>query len=266
MKWKRLGRPSKTNATLDVADAAAAAFPSSPKIPRSSYPGRVYTELMFSAFFDWARLAAMPALASWWPSWLRWPTWLGWPDWMTWPAGAWWSGLWVGTQHGAVWTVTITALVVGLVGTVLPMLPGPMLILAAAVWHVIAAHYWLHLPDAGMGWPGFSILVVFVAAAQFLETASSAMGAKYFGSTKWGIWGALIGGVVGIFFVPIGIFLGPVIGSLAAEMIIAKRQLKPAAKSTWGTVVGTMAGLVLKTILGLAMVGYFFIDVFWLAW
>jgi uncharacterized protein YqgC (DUF456 family) len=105
-----------------------------------------------------------------------------------------------------------------------------------------------------------------VAAAQFLETASSAMGAKYFGSTKWGIWGALIGGIVGIFFVPIGIFLGPVIGALAAEMIIAKRQLKPAAKSTWGTVVGTMAGLVLKTILGLAMVGYFFIDVFWLAW
>ena len=185
---------------------------------------------------------------------------------MTWPAGAWWSGLWVGTQHGAVWTVTITALVVGLVGTVLPMLPGPMLILAAAVWHVMATHYWLHLPDAGMGWPGFSILVVFVAAAQFLETASSAMGAKYFGSTKWGIWGALIGGILGIFFVPIGIFLGPVIGALAAEMIIAKRQLKPAAKSTWGTVVGTMAGLVLKTILGLAMVGYFFIDVFWLAW
>lgn len=266
MKWKRLGPPSKTNATLDVADAAAtAAFPSSPKIPRAR-PGRGYTELMLSAFFDWARLAAMPALASWWPSWLRWPTWLGWPDWMTWPAGAWWSGLWVGTQHGVVWTVTITALVVGLVGTVLPMLPGPMLILAAAVWHVMAAHYWLHLPDAGMGWPGFSILVVFVAAAQFLETASSAMGAKYFGSTKWGIWGALIGGILGIFFVPIGIFLGPVIGALAAEMIIAKRQLKPAAKSTWGTVVGTMAGLVLKTILGLAMVGYFFIDVFWLAW
>jgi uncharacterized protein YqgC (DUF456 family) len=92
------------------------------------------------------------------------------------------------------------------------------------------------------------------------------MGAKYFGSTKWGIWGALLGGILGIFFVPIGIFLGPVIGALAAEMIIAKRQLKPAAKSTWGTVVGTMAGLVLKTILGLAMVGYFFIDVFWLAW
>lgn len=207
--------------------------------------------------------AAAPTLAlaaSWWPDWLRWPSWL------RWPGGEWWSGLWEGTQHGVVWSVTVVALIVGLVGTVLPMLPGPMLILAAAVWHVLAMRYWLHAPDPGLGWPGLAVLVVFVAAAQILETASSAMGAKYFGSTKWGIWGALVGGVIGIFFVPIGIFLGPVLGALGAEMIIAKRELKPAAKSTWGTLLGTVAGLLLKAGLGLAMVGYFFLDVFALAW
>jgi len=207
-----------------------------------------------------AALSELAPLASWWPSWLQWPSWLGWPG------SEWWSSLWEGTQHGVVWSVTVLALVVGLVGTILPMLPGPMLILAAAVWHVLAMHYWLHQADPGMGWPGMAILVVFVVAAQVLETASSAMGAKYFGSTKWGIWGALIGGLIGIFFVPVGIFLGPVLGALAAEMIIAKRELKPAAKSTWGTLLGTIAGLLLKAGLGLAMVGYFFLDVFLLAW
>lgn len=203
---------------------------------------------------------ASALVAAWWPDWLRWPSWL------RWPAGDWWSGLWEGTQHGVVWSVTVLALVVGLVGTILPMLPGPMLILAAAVWHVLAMRYWLHAPDPGLGWPGLAILIVFVVAAQVFETASSALGAKYFGSTKWGIWGALVGGTIGIFFIPIGIFLGPVIGALSAEIIIAKRQLKPAAKSTWGTLVGTLAGLLLKAGLGLAMVGYFFLDVFVLAW
>jgi uncharacterized protein YqgC (DUF456 family) len=208
----------------------------------------------------------VPVLAAWWPDWLRWPAWLTWPDWLGWPGGAWWSGLWEGTQQGLVWTVTVLALVVGLVGTVLPMLPGPMLILAAAVWHVVAMRYWLEVPDPGVGWPGFAILGLFVVAAQVIETASSAMGAKYFGSTKWGIWGALAGGLVGLFFGPVGIILGPLLGALGAEMIIAKRELKPAAKSSWGTLIGTVAGLLVKAGLGLAMVGYFFLDVFALAW
>jgi|GEM_PF-47118 len=214
--------------------------------PGPATPGGAFNPLLF--------------LAAWWPSWLKWPSWL------PWPGVDWWGGLWEGTQHGFVWGVTVIALVVGLVGTILPMLPGPLLILAAAVWHVLAMRYWLHEADPGLGWPGMAVLVVLVVVAQVLETASSAMGAKYFGSTKWGIWGALLGGLVGIFFVPVGIFLGPVLGALAAEMIIAKRELKPAAKSTWGTLLGTVAGLLLKAGLGLAMVGYFFLDVFWLAW
>jgi len=199
-------------------------------------------------------------IAAWWPEWLQWPSWLHGPG------TEWWAGLWENTQHGFVWSVTVLALVVGLVGTVLPLLPGPMLILAAAVWHVLAMHYWLQAPDPGLGWPGFAVLGLLVVAAQVFETASSAVGAKYFGSTQWGIWGALIGGLIGIFFTPVGIFLGPVLGALAAEMIIAKRELRSAAKSTWGTFVGTVAGLLIKTGLGLAMVGYFFLDVFVLAW
>jgi len=222
---------------------------------------------MTFALHSWVLLSALPpSLVAWWPSWLKWPDWLRWPLWLRWPGGEWWSGLWEGTQHGVVWMVTVATLVIGLVGTVLPMLPGPMLILAAAVWHVLAMHYWMQAADPGLGWPGLAILTFFVVVAQVLETASSAMGARYFGSTKWGIWGALLGGLVGMFFVPIGIFLGPILGALAAEMIIAKRTLKPAAKSTWGTLIGTVAGLLLKAGLGLAMVGYFFVDVFWLAW
>lgn len=189
-----------------------------------------------------------------------------WPSWLHWHGSAWWSGLWSQTEQAFVWMVTGMLLLVGLLGTILPVLPGTALILAAAVWHFLAMRYWLQVADPGIGWPGFIILVLFAAVAQVFETASSAMGAKYFGSTKWGAWGALLGGLVGLLFFPWGIFLGPVIGALSAELIIARRELKPAAKSTWGTFLGTAAGLLVKTGIGLAMVGYFFLDVLALRW
>jgi uncharacterized protein YqgC (DUF456 family) len=189
-----------------------------------------------------------------------------WPSWLHWPGSGWWSGLLAHTEHAIVWSVTVGALVLGLLGTVLPVLPGTMLILAGAVWHYLAMRYWLHVPDPGIGWPCFVVLGLLAAAAQAFETVSSAIGAKVFGSTKWGAWGALAGGVIGIFFVPWGIFIGPVFGALAAELIIAKRELMPAAKSTWGTFLGTAAGLIIKTGIGMAMVGYFFLDVLALGW
>jgi uncharacterized protein YqgC (DUF456 family) len=189
-----------------------------------------------------------------------------WPSWLDWPGSAWWSNLWAHTEHAVVWAVTVVTLLLGLLGTILPVLPGTMLILAGAVWHYLAMRFWLHAPDPGIGWPGFLVLGLLAAAAQAFETISSAVGAKFFGSTKWGAWGALIGGIIGIFFIPWGIFVGPVVGALGAELIIAKRELKPAAKSTWGTFLGTAAGLVVKTAIGAAMVGYFFLDVLALGW
>jgi uncharacterized protein YqgC (DUF456 family) len=191
---------------------------------------------------------------------------LDWPSWLHWPGAEWWSGVWSHTEYGMAWVITVVLLIVGLVGTVLPVLPGPILILGAAVWHALAMRYWLHAADAGIGWPGILILALFTATAQAFEMLSSAMGAKYFGSTKWGAFGALLGGIAGIFFVPWGIFIGPVVGALAAELIIARREFKTAAKSTWGTFLGTAAGLIIKTGIGLAMVGYFFLDVFLLRW
>ncbi len=197
--------------------------------------------------------------------WLAW-SWPSWPSWLKWPGAEWWRGLWENTQFGVVWLITGLLLLIGLLGTVLPLLPGTALILIAAIWHALAMRYWLDAADPGIGWPGILILTLLATLSQLLETASSALGAKYFGSTQWGAWGALAGALVGIFFGIPGIFIGPVVGALVAELLIARRDLKPAAKSTWGTLLGTMAGLLLKVGFGLAMAGYFFLDVFLLRW
>lgn len=195
-------------------------------------------------------------------AWSR-PAWL---EWMPWPSAAWWHALWENTQYGIVWTITGLLLLIGLLGTVIPLLPGTVLILVAAAWHAAAMRWWVHADDPGIGWPGLFILALLVLLSQVLEMVSSALGAKYFGSSRWGAWGALAGGLIGIFFGIAGIFLGPVLGALAAELAIARRELKPAAKSTWGTLLGTVTGLLLKVGIGLVMAGYFFLDVLALRW
>jgi uncharacterized protein len=174
------------------------------------------------------------------------------PDW-----GAWGHG----SLSVVVWGVTLSLLLVGLVGTFLPALPGPVMIFLGAVFHVTASTYALKNPDAGMHWVGFSVLTVLLALAIFVDFASSVVGAKYFGATKWGSIGALVGGILGLFFSLPGLILGPIIGALSFEMMFAKREWKPAAKSSWGTLLGTGVGLIVKGALGVAMVLYFLIDV-----
>jgi uncharacterized protein YqgC (DUF456 family) len=177
-----------------------------------------------------------------------------------------WLELGDGTLHVVIWTITVLLLLIGLVGTVVPMLPGPALIFAAAVFHALAMRYLAGVQDPGIGWVGCLILLLMVGVSFVLEMLSSAVGAKYFGSSKAGIWGAVLGGIIGLFFGLPGLIIGPIAGALLFERVLAKREWKPAAKSTWGALVGTGAGLVLKGGAGVVMVAYFFIDLFWLAW
>ncbi len=156
-----------------------------------------------------------------------------------------------------VWTLTATLMIVGLVGSVVPLLPGPLLILVAGIVHTLL------LPEAGMSWQGITLLGVLLVVAYAVDVAAGAMGARWFGASRWGIAGALIGGLVGLFFVPLGFILGPLIGALAAEIFFAKKRIQPAVKSTWGTLLGTGVGLVLRLIISIAMIATVLIDALW---
>ncbi|MGH8045791.1 MAG: DUF456 domain-containing protein, partial [Chthoniobacterales bacterium] len=139
----------------------------------------------------------------------------------------------------------------GLVGTVLPLVPGTVLILCGAVLN----HFTLH----SIGWPTLLGLTVLMMLAQVLDLASGAVGAKYFGATRWGAIGGILGAVVGLFFGVIGIFVAPLVGVLVGELL-GGQGILPAGKSTWGTLLGTTAGIVGKLVIGLAMIGWFAAD------
>jgi len=167
------------------------------------------------------------------------------------------NGAWQGVGTGAAWAVTICLLLAGAVGCVLPVLPGHLIILIAAIVHR------LMLGEASglRGW-SFVILIVLMALSQTFEMLSGAAGSKWFGGTRWGAAGALIGTIVGLFFLPFGLLLGPLIGAFVGEITFARKQTHHAAISGVGSVVGTLAGMVFKIVVGALMIGWFFLDVF----
>jgi uncharacterized protein YqgC (DUF456 family) len=173
-----------------------------------------------------------------------------WHDFTHWVSSVDWS-MW-GT-----WILTSVLFIVGLVFTVLPFLPGPLIIFAGGIVHTLLR------PQSGMSWPGIAIFTLLLIASYVVDFMSGAVGTKWFGGSKWGVWGVFIGGIVGLFFGLPGLILGPIIGGFAAEMCIAKKSFHPAAKATWGSIVGTTLGVVVRLGISVAMIVVFLVDGLW---
>jgi hypothetical protein len=151
--------------------------------------------------------------------------------------------------------LTIVLFAVGLIGTIAPVLPGTTIILAAAIIHRIMLG-----PDKSIGWRTIIVLVLLTLASYALDVLAGYFGAKYFGATKWGAFGAILGALVGLFFGIIGLFAGPVIGAVAGEFIGGKRMID-AGRAGWGSLLGNVGAMVAKLIIALAMISIFLINV-----
>jgi uncharacterized protein len=150
-----------------------------------------------------------------------------------------------------VWTLTLSLLVAGLVGSVMPFVPGPLLIFIGC-----ALHTWLR-PQSGFGWWSVAGEGLLMALAYVVDFFSGVMGSKWFGGSRWGMAGVILGGIVGLFFGPLGLIAGPLLGGFIFEMIFASKKLKHAAKSTVGTATGMAVGLVARLIISGMMIGWF---------
>jgi uncharacterized protein YqgC (DUF456 family) len=149
------------------------------------------------------------------------------------------------------WLITIVLFAVGLIGTVLPVIPGTTVILAAAIIHRIMLG-----AEKSVGWWSIAILALLTLLTYLLDFLSGYFGAKYFGATKWGLFGAVLGAIVGLFFGIIGLFVGPVIGAVAGEFIAGKRMID-AGRAGWGSLLGNLGGMIGKLLIGLTMVVIF---------
>ena len=153
------------------------------------------------------------------------------------------------------WLITIVLFAVGLIGTVLPVFPGTTIILAAAIIHRIMLG-----PEKSIGWRTIVVLVLLTLATYALDFLSGYFGAKYFGATKWGMFGAALGAIIGILFGIIGLLVGPVIGAIVGEFIAGKRMID-AGRAGWGSLLGNLGGMVGKLVIALAMITIFLMTV-----
>jgi hypothetical protein len=129
--------------------------------------------------------------------------------------------------------------VVGLLGSILPILPGPPLAWLALLLQQLRE-------DRPFTTNFLVIWALVTAAVILLDYYVPIWGTKKFGGTKAGMWGATIGLVIGLFFLPpVGIILGPFIGAVIGELIAGK-EFSIALRAGFGSFIGFIAGVVMK--------------------
>jgi len=140
--------------------------------------------------------------------------------------------------------------VIGLVGTVLPAIPGVPLIflgLFVAAW----AEGFQHV---GMG--TITVLGVMALIAYGVDLVAGALGAKKFGASRLAVVGAMVGAVVGLFMGIPGVLVGPFVGAAAGEFV-ARRDLLQAGRAGFGTWLGLVVGAAVKIAISFSMVAVF---------
>lgn len=135
---------------------------------------------------------------------------------------------------------------VGLVGCVVPAIPGPFVsycgLLALVPTDKCPSMTMLILTGLG------------TLAVTALDYVVPAVGARKFDCTKAGVWGSIAGSVVGMFFFPWGLFVGAFAGALIGELLAGKR-LGASFKGAWGAFLGGVAGMAIKIAWCLALAG-----------
>jgi uncharacterized protein YqgC (DUF456 family) len=139
---------------------------------------------------------------------------------------------------------------VGLVGAVLPLLPGIPLIFGG-IWLIAAVDHYRHL---GLGW----LLGIGVVGGigLLMDLLAGAFGAKRSGASPRAVWGAVLGTVVGLFFGLPGLLLGPFLGALLGELAAGNSVLRSAhvGVNAW---VGLIFGTIIKLVVSIMMVALF---------
>jgi uncharacterized protein YqgC (DUF456 family) len=151
----------------------------------------------------------------------------------------------------AAYLVFATLLVlVGLAGTVLPVLPGVLFVFSGLF---IAA--WAH-GFARVGPVGLSLIGALAALAFVADFVASLLGAKRVGASPRALFGATLGGIVGIFMGIPGMLLGPFVGAVLGELW-ARGGLAQAGKVGVGTWLGLLFAAIAKVVIAFLMIATF---------
>lgn len=141
---------------------------------------------------------------------------------------------------------------VGLIGCFVPIIPGPPLGYVGLLMLQL-------LEEPAFTTRFLLIWAAITAIVTFLDYVIPVYGTKKFGGSKRGVWGSVIGLIIGIFFFPpFGIIIGPLLGALVGELSAGKESAA-AIKSAFGSFVGFLAGTLIKLI-ATGFMAYYFVE------
>jgi uncharacterized protein len=148
------------------------------------------------------------------------------------------------------WIIALLVIAVGLVGTVVPALPGMPLVLAGVALYSIGSGFNVVGPLAFAGLVGLGLVGL------ALNYLGNLVGARKFGASRMGLLGALVGLVLGLFFPPFGLIIGPMLGALGFELARG-RELKEAFRSSVGVLVGYLLGSLAEVVIAFIVAAIF---------
>nr|WP_246584289.1 DUF456 family protein [Thermus brevis] len=127
-----------------------------------------------------------------------------------------------------------------------PFVPATLLILAAALLHEALVGF----RELSLGL--WLVLGVLALLAMSLDNLATLLGARRYGAGRAGLWGAFVGGVLGLFLGVVGVLVLPFVLAWLFEYL-SGRKPEEALRAAWGTLVGLMGGVVAKVIVHVAM-------------
>ena len=143
----------------------------------------------------------------------------------------------------------ILLMILGIIGCLVPVLPGPPFSFLGLIL--------LHLTRFGQfANPALITLGAIAVVVTVLDYVVPVWGTKRFGGSKYGMRGATVGLIIGLFLGPMGIIIGPLIGAFVGEMIF-KDDIGYAFKAGFGSLLGFLTGIGLKLAASFVMTFYF---------
>lgn len=146
-------------------------------------------------------------------------------------------------------------MVLGILGSFLPILPGPL-----TSWvGLFILHFTKAVP---MNWTFLIFTFCIAFGIWLLDYFIPAIGTKRFGGSRAGIIGTSIGLIIGLIApIPGGIIIGPFCGALIGELI-NKSKFKNAVKAAFGSFLGFLASTFIKFLVAIIYFGFFIIKLF----
>lgn len=154
-----------------------------------------------------------------------------------------------------VWGLLVASpiIAVGMAGTLLPVLPGTLMILGGFILYGLIT--------------GFDSLNLFfflgqgllVGLAYLVDFIATALGVKIYGGSKAAVWGAILGTLLIFVIGPLGLLIGPLAGAILAELLLGE-ELRQAMRAGLGSLVGFVGGGLAKLLIACIMVGWFVVS------